>query len=58
MSVPGPVELTGFGWLLLDSSRRFCRTAIQTAGEEAAQLIKASQSYHGVMHIVCQACVT
>jgi hypothetical protein len=38
------MEFTDVGGVLLDSNNRFSWTCNKMAGEEAAQLIKASQS--------------
>jgi hypothetical protein len=51
------MDFTNDGGLLLDSNKRFSCTCVQTAGEEAAQLIKAVQSVYtaswiwGVKHV-------
>jgi len=42
------MECTDVGELLLDSKKRFSWACVQTAGEQVAFLIKASQSAHTV----------
>jgi hypothetical protein len=50
-SIQLSMELTDVGGLLLESKKRFSWSCTQTAGEEAVQLIKASQSAHTVSQI-------
>ena len=51
------MDFTNDGGTLLNSKKRFSWTSVQTAGEEAVQLIKASQSVYtasriqGVRHV-------
>jgi hypothetical protein len=45
------MEFTDVGGVLLDSNKRFCWTCTKMAGEEAAQLIKASQSVYNALWI-------
>jgi hypothetical protein len=49
----GQTGFTDIGELLLDSKKRFSWTCVQTAGEEVAFLINASQSAYTVSWAYC-----
>jgi hypothetical protein len=50
-NIPGQVDFSDFGGLLLDSNKGFSWTCVQTTDEEVAQLIKTSHSVYPVPRI-------